>query len=108
MFGLARSVFKSWVDAARREALGAETGRGAGHHSAAPDPVSLLSKRENEVYSFLVAGMRPKDIAQLLVISPKTVDTYRANIMRKLQLDGIAGLVRFAIERNTNSTTLPC
>ena len=72
------------------------------------DPLTLLSKREYEVFSFLVDGMRPKDIAKLLNISPKTVDTYRANIMRKLEVDGIAGLVRFAIQRNLNSNSLPC
>lgn len=64
------------------------------------DPLSSLSRREHEVFSRLVDGMRPKDIAKLLEISPKTVDTYRANIMRKLDVDGIAGLVRFAIQRN--------
>jgi DNA-binding NarL/FixJ family response regulator len=72
------------------------------------DPLALLSKREYEVFSFLVDGMRPRDIAKLLDISPKTVDTYRANIMRKLEVDGIAGLVRFAIQRNLTTSTLPC
>ncbi len=62
--------------------------------------LAALSKREFEVFSFLVDGMRPKDIAKLLEISPKTVDTYRASVMRKLEVDGIAGLVRFAIQRN--------
>lgn len=71
------------------------------------DPLALLSKREFEVFSFLVDGMRPKDIAKILEISPKTVDTYRANIMRKLEVDGIAGLVRFAIQRNLNSSSGP-
>jgi DNA-binding CsgD family transcriptional regulator len=51
--------------------------------------------------------MRPKDIAKILEISPKTVDTYRANIMRKLEVDGIAGLVRFAIQRNLQTTSIP-
>jgi DNA-binding NarL/FixJ family response regulator len=64
------------------------------------DPVAQLSKREYEVFSFLVEGKRPKDIARILQISPKTVDTYRANVMRKLEIEGVAGLVRFAIERN--------
>lgn len=72
------------------------------------DPLALLSKREYEVFSFLVDGMRPKDIAKVLEISPKTVDTYRANIMRKLEVDGIAGLVRFAIQRNLQSSSMPC
>ncbi len=72
------------------------------------DPLALLSKREYEVFSFLVDGMRPKDIAKILEISPKTVDTYRANIMRKLEVEGIAGLVRFAIQRNLQSSSIPC
>jgi two-component system, NarL family, response regulator NreC len=71
------------------------------------DPLALLSKREYEVFSFLVDGMRPKDIAKMLEISPKTVDTYRANIMRKLEVDGIAGLVRFAIQRNLQTNSVP-
>lgn len=71
------------------------------------DPLALLSKREFEVFSFLVDGMRPKDIAKVLEISPKTVDTYRANIMRKLEVDGIASLVRFAIQRNPGTTSPP-
>jgi DNA-binding NarL/FixJ family response regulator len=70
------------------------------------DPMGLLSKRECEVFSFLVDGMRPKDIAKILEISPKTVDTYRANIMRKLEVDGIAGLVRFAIHRNVHADSM--
>ena len=71
------------------------------------DPLALLSKREFEVFSFLVDGMRPKDIAKVLEISPKTVDTYRANIMRKLEVDSIASLVRFAIQRNPGSNSPP-
>jgi DNA-binding NarL/FixJ family response regulator len=67
---------------------------------AKPDPLASLSKREYEVFSLLVDGVRPKDIARSLEISPKTVDTYRANIMRKLEIDSVAGLVRFAIQRN--------
>jgi two-component system invasion response regulator UvrY len=70
------------------------------------DPMALLSKRECEVFSFLVDGMRPKNIAKVLEISPKTVDTYRANIMRKLEVDGIAGLVRFAIQRNVHTSSM--
>ena len=71
------------------------------------DPIASLSRREYEVFSFLVDGLRPKDIAKLLDISPKTVDTYRANIMRKLAIHDLVGLVKFAIQRNLTSTTLP-
>ena len=68
------------------------------------DPLASLSKREFAVFSLLVDGVRPKDIAKSLEISPKTVDTYRANIMRKLEIDSVAGLVRFAIQRNLHVT----
>jgi DNA-binding NarL/FixJ family response regulator len=68
-----------------------------------PDALASLSRREYEVFSLLVDGMRPKDIATTLEISPKTVDTYRANIMRKLEIDSVAGLVRFAIQRNLHA-----
>lgn len=64
------------------------------------DPLATLSPREMEVFRYLVEGMRAKDIAELLRISPKTVDTYRATLMRKLNVHDIVGLVKFAIERN--------
>ena len=70
-----------------------------------PDPLASLSKREYEVFSLLVDGMRPKDIARSLEISPKTVDTYRASVMRKLEIEGVAGLVRFAIQRNLDASS---
>jgi DNA-binding NarL/FixJ family response regulator len=71
------------------------------------DRVSLLSKRELQIFSLLVEGVRPRDIARRLDVSPKTVDTHRSNILRKLEVDGVAALVRFAIERNLISKTLP-
>jgi DNA-binding NarL/FixJ family response regulator len=73
----------------------------------AEDPLASLSRREYEVFSFLVDGMRPKDIAKLLDISPKTVDTYRSNIMRKLGIHDLVGLVKFAIHRNLTSASNP-
>lgn len=73
--------------------------------AAAEDPLSTLSRREYEVFSFLVDGLRPKDIARVLDISPKTVDTYRSNIMRKLDIHDLVGLVKFAIRRNLTSAT---
>jgi DNA-binding NarL/FixJ family response regulator len=92
------------------EAVASQPHTGANGSSAAgdavsQDPLALLSKREYEVFSYLVEGKRPKDIARILQISPKTVDTYRANVMRKLEIEGVAGLVRFAIERNIRRGT---
>ncbi|MCL4402039.1 MAG: response regulator transcription factor [Acidobacteria bacterium] len=78
--------------------------RGAGLFAAPAeahaDPLEALSQREHEVFRHLVEGMRPKDIARTLSISPKTVDTYRASLMRKLKVRDLVELVKFAIERN--------
>ena len=64
------------------------------------DPVESLSSREFQVYSLLVEGIRAKEIAARLSLSPKTVDTYRASLMRKLDIHDVAGLVKFAIKRD--------
>ena len=73
----------------------------------AADPLAALSPREMEVFSYLVNGLRAKDIADLLSISPKTVDTYRASLMRKLNVHDLVSLVKFAIERNLTTTSQP-
>jgi len=85
--------------------------RGAGlftrsERTVPEDPLASLSPREMEVFSYLVNGLRAKDIADLLEISPKTVDTYRAGLMRKLNVHDLVGLVKFAIERNLTSTSV--
>lgn len=84
--------------------------RGAGLFTrterSADNPMTSLSPREAEVFSYLVNGLRAKDIAEVLDISPKTVDTYRASLMRKLNVRDLVGLVKFAIERNLTSTSV--
>lgn len=67
------------------------------------DPLDLLSAREYQVFSLLVEGIRAKEIAARLELSPKTVDTYRASLMRKLDIHDVAGLVKFAIHRDLTS-----
>ena len=68
------------------------------------DPLSHLSSREHQVFSLLVDGIRAKEIAARLDLSPKTVDTYRASLMRKLDIHDVAGLVKYAIGRNLIAT----
>ena len=70
------------------------------------DPLASLSPREMEVFSYLVNGLRPKEIAALLAISPKTVDTYRASLMRKLKVHELVGLVKFAIQNNLTGASV--
>ena len=68
------------------------------------DPLESLSAREYQVFTLLVDGIRAKEIAARLELSPKTVDTYRASLIRKLDIHDVAGLVKFAIHRELIST----
>jgi DNA-binding NarL/FixJ family response regulator len=77
---------------------------GAGSKSAPEDPLESLSAREYQVFTLLVEGIRAKEIAARLELSPKTVDTYRASLMRKLDIHDVAGLVKFAIQRDLTSS----
>src|SRR3972149_2330746 len=58
-----------------------------------------LTKREREVLTRLAEGESNDQIAALLVISPKTVERHRENIMRKLNLHSRSELVRYAIRK---------
>ena len=68
------------------------------------DPLETLSSREHQVFSLMVEGIRAKEIAARLELSPKTVDTYRASLMRKLDIHDVAGLVKYAIQRDLTSS----
>jgi len=73
-----------------------QTGPGGGTAAAPPGP-AILSAREREVLKHLAQGENTKTIGALLQISPKTVETHRQHIMRKLGLPSIAELTRYAI-----------
>jgi len=60
-------------------------------------PLDLLTPREREVLQLVVEGRSSKDIAFRLGVSPKTVDSHRSRLMRKLGVDNVAGLVRLAV-----------
>lgn len=64
---------------------------------AEPSPHLLLSRRELDVMLRLARGMRPKEIALELDLSPKTVDTYRSRVMKKLRLSDHRGLLMYAL-----------
>ncbi|UCC85912.1 MAG: response regulator transcription factor [Anaerolineales bacterium] len=58
-----------------------------------------LTPREREVLTYIAEGHTNREIAEALVISVKTVDRHRENIMRKLNLHNRVELVKYAIER---------
>lgn len=69
------------------------------------DSYQTLSEREREVLKLTAEGYTAQEIADQLVLSPKTVDTYRASLMRKLNVHDLVGLVKFAIGRNLTTTS---
>jgi len=69
-----------------------------GRGGEAPELVSdRLTSREREIVQLLAEGKSSKDVASSLGISVKTVETHRANLMRKLELHSVSELVRYAV-----------
>jgi len=80
-----------------------------GHSIARNEPPDLpiLTAREREVTQLLAEGKSSKEVASLLNLSTKTVETHRSNIMRKLSLHSIRDLVVYAIKNNLIQIELP-
>jgi DNA-binding NarL/FixJ family response regulator len=66
--------------------------------SADVQPLERLSDRELQVFRLIGQGRSVKDIADELFLSPKTVETHKEHIKRKLNLDSSNDLLRYAIE----------
>lgn len=61
-------------------------------------PLERLSRREREVLQLTVEGKTSMQIGDILSLSPKSVDTYRSRIMKKLDIHDTPALVKFAIQ----------
>jgi len=61
-------------------------------------PLETLSSREREILQLVVEGKSSAKIADALFISPKTVETYRSRLMRKIGVKDLPSLVKFAIQ----------
>ena len=70
--------------------------RDEGDEGATFDP---LTPRESEVVKLVAEGMSTREIAEVLVISPKTVERHRANVLEKLGMRDRVDLTRYAIRR---------
>jgi len=62
------------------------------------DAFDQLTQREREVLQLIAEGRTNSEIAKLLAISVKTVEKHRANLMSKLDVHDVAGLVRIAVK----------
>lgn len=67
------------------------------HGGQDPDPLAALTERQRQVLKLIAEGKPTKHIARQLEISPKTVDAHRAELMTRLGIRDVAGLVRLAV-----------
>ena len=63
------------------------------------DPYQLLTDRERETLKLIAEGHTAREIAEILVISPKTVEWYKTNLMNKLNLHNTTDLIKYAIRK---------
>jgi DNA-binding NarL/FixJ family response regulator len=63
------------------------------------DRYESLSEREREVFQLIAEGHSNKEVAELLSVSPATVETHRAHILQKLDVHNTAELVLYAVRR---------
>jgi len=65
--------------------------------SSEPSSLEQLTSRQREILQLIAEGRTTKEIADLLYVSVKTVETHRLQLMKRLNIHDIAGLVRYAI-----------
>jgi DNA-binding NarL/FixJ family response regulator len=63
----------------------------------AREPLKRLTSRQIEVMRLVASGYRTREVAKVLKLSAKTVESHRHQLMRKLGLESTAGLVRYAV-----------
>lgn len=93
--GLARALIRAYLTAPTASAQPAPPS--ASTRSTLAHALSVLTPRELEVLKLVAEGHTNQEIADLLVLSIKTVQAHRANVMEKLGLSDITQLVRFAL-----------
>jgi DNA-binding NarL/FixJ family response regulator len=89
---------RRYLSAKVTEVLAERVGR-----RTAVSPLDSLSPRERQILKLVADGYSSARIAEMLNLSPKTVDTYRSRLMEKLNISDIASLVKFAIQHGLTS-----
>jgi DNA-binding NarL/FixJ family response regulator len=74
------------------------------HRKEKTQPLPDLTARQREVLQLIAEGCSTKDIANKLKLSIKTIDTHRTELMHRLDIHEVAGLVRYAIRTGLVST----
>lgn len=73
------------------------------HRSEVPESTTALSVREREVLQLIAEGRSTREIADELNLSVKTIETHRAQIMKKLKIGTLAELIKYAVREGITS-----
>ena len=85
--------------------VGIELAKALERHSRPSSVMELLSDRELEVLLLLTDGYSVSDIALQLMLSVKTVSTYRSRLLEKLHMNSNADLIRYALQEGLTPTS---
>jgi DNA-binding NarL/FixJ family response regulator len=92
---VSKYVIAGYVQRTSEQSAGANAGGPA--HSGSPPGSEKLTPRQREILQLIAEGNTTKEIAKKLEISVKTVETHRTQLMERLDIHDIAGLVRYSI-----------
>ncbi len=99
---LSPTISKQVVDGYLGRTSSPATAAAAGAHDSSD--LDVLTPRQREILQLVAEGKSTKEVAQLLDLSAKTVETHRAQIMDRLGIRDLAGLVRYAVRTGLVST----
>ncbi|MGH7439069.1 MAG: response regulator [Polyangiaceae bacterium] len=88
---------ETWLSPAVSGKLAASPTERISPRPAGNGPFEILTPRQREVLQLVAEGLSTKEIASHLKVSLKTVETHRSELMDRLGIHGVAGLVRYAI-----------
>ena len=69
-----------------------------------PSGLDLLSPRQREILQLIAEGKSTREIAETLHLSVKTIETHRAQLMERLDIHDVAGLIKYALRKGLIST----
>lgn len=83
------------------------TARSVPHDTPEPvqKPVAALTPRQREILRLIAGGFTSRQIAETLSIHVKTVESHRTQLMKRLGIHNVAGLVRYAIQQGLVGTS---